>query len=64
VHISSRKFSGKHAYDEALGIFADEAMLHSWQHQLALMVEDDRVAPPVAGLSTTVAFISEGLIRA
>ena len=39
------------AYDEALSLFADEALLHSWRHQLALMVEDDQVAPPVAGLS-------------
>ena len=38
-------------YDEALGLFADEALSHSWRHQLALMVEDDQVAAPVAGLS-------------
>jgi hypothetical protein len=38
-------------YDEALGLFADEALSHSWQHQLALMVDDDQVAAPVAGLS-------------
>jgi hypothetical protein len=39
------------AYDEALGLFADEALLDSWRHQLTLMVDDDQVAAPVAGLS-------------
>ncbi len=38
-------------YDEALGLFADEALSLSWRHQLALMVEDNQVAAPVAGLS-------------
>jgi len=38
-------------YDEALGLFGDEALSHTWRHQLALMVEDDQVAAPVAGLS-------------
>jgi len=39
------------AFDEALGLFGDESLLHSWRHQLGLMVDDDRVAAPVAGLS-------------
>jgi hypothetical protein len=38
-------------YDEALGLFGDETLLHSWRHQLGLMVDDDQVAAPVAGLS-------------
>jgi hypothetical protein len=39
------------AYDEALGLFGDETLLHSWRHQLGLMVDDNQVAAPVAGLS-------------
>jgi hypothetical protein len=39
------------AYDEALGTFADGALLENWRRQLGLMVEDDQVAAPVAGLS-------------
>jgi hypothetical protein len=38
-------------YDEALSLFADDTLLHTWHRQLALMVDDDQVAPPVAGLS-------------
>jgi len=38
-------------YDEALGLFADTTLSHTWRHQLALMVEDDQVAAPIAGLS-------------
>ena len=39
------------AFDEALGLFGDEALSGSWRHQLGLMVEDDQVVPSVAGLS-------------
>jgi hypothetical protein len=39
------------AFDEALGLFGDEALSGSWRHQLGLMVEDDQVVPAVAGLS-------------
>ena len=39
------------AFDEALGLFGDEAFSKSWKHQLGLMVEDDQVVPAVAGLS-------------
>jgi hypothetical protein len=39
------------AYDEALGLFADEALSSSWRLELGRMVEDDQVAASVAGLS-------------
>ena len=39
------------AFDEALGLFGDEALSGSWRHQLGLMVEDDQVVPAIAGLS-------------
>jgi hypothetical protein len=39
------------AYDEALGIFADESLSENWRRQLGLMVDDDQVAASVAGLS-------------
>jgi hypothetical protein len=38
------------AYDEALGLFGDDALLENWRRQLALMMDDDQVAAPVAGL--------------
>jgi hypothetical protein len=38
------------AYDEALGLFGDDALLENWGRQLALMMDDDQVAAPVAGL--------------
>lgn len=37
-------------YDEALRLFSDQALLQNWISQLALMVDDDLVAAPVAGL--------------
>jgi hypothetical protein len=39
------------SYDEALTLFADESLSTTWRRQLGLMVEDDQVAAPVAGLS-------------
>jgi hypothetical protein len=39
------------AYDEALGLFGDEALSAGLQIQLGRMVEDDQVAASVAGLS-------------
>ena len=38
-------------YDEAIHLFADEALIESWRLELAAMVEDDQVAAQVAGLS-------------
>jgi hypothetical protein len=48
---ASARVAAMREYDEVLSLFADETLLQSWRHQLALMVEDDQVAPPVAGLS-------------
>jgi uncharacterized protein DUF5682 len=39
------------AYDEAIHLFAEEALVDSWRQQLARMIEDNQVAAPVAGLS-------------
>jgi hypothetical protein len=39
------------AYDEAIHLFADEALTDSRRQQLAVMVNDDQVAVQVAGLS-------------
>jgi hypothetical protein len=39
------------AYDDALGLFADESLSTTWRRELGRMVEDDQVAAPVAGLS-------------
>jgi hypothetical protein len=48
---ASARVEAMRGYDEALGLFADETLSHTWRHQLALMVEDDQVAAPIAGLS-------------
>ena len=39
------------AYDEALRLFADEALTASWRNELARIVTDDQVTPSIAGLS-------------
>jgi len=39
------------AYDEALRLFADTALTASWRNELAKIVTDDQVTPPIAGLS-------------
>jgi len=36
-------------YDEALGLFGDDALLQTWRNQLVLMLDDDQVAAPIAG---------------
>ncbi len=38
------------AYDEALRLFADEALTASWRNELARIVTDDQVTPAIAGL--------------
>jgi hypothetical protein len=48
---ASARVDAMRGYDQALGLFADETLSHTWRHQLALMVEDDQVAAPIAGLS-------------
>jgi hypothetical protein len=44
------RLAAMHAYDEALGLFGDDALLEGWRHQLALMLDDDQVTAPIAGL--------------
>lgn len=39
------------AYDEALRLFADDALTASWRTELAKIVSDDQVTPSIAGLS-------------
>jgi hypothetical protein len=39
------------AYDEALRLFADDALTASWRNELARIVTDDQVTPSIAGLS-------------
>lgn len=48
---ADQRWSAMVAYDEALALWGDEALLQAWQRELALMVDDDQVAPTVAGLS-------------
>jgi hypothetical protein len=48
---AAARVNAMRAYDEALGLFADESLSTNWRRQLGLMVEDDQVAAPVAGLS-------------
>jgi len=38
-------------YDEALGLFGDEALSSGWRNQLGAMVEDDQATPVIAGFS-------------
>jgi hypothetical protein len=39
------------AYDEALRLFADEALTASWRNELSRIVTDDQATPSIAGLS-------------
>lgn len=44
------RLAAMRAYDEALGVFGDDALEQTWRRQLVLMVDDDQVAAAVAGL--------------
>jgi hypothetical protein len=44
------RLAAMRAYDEALGLFGDDALTEVWRRQLALMLDDDQVAPAIAGL--------------
>ena len=48
---ASARVGAMRAYDEAIHLFAVEALIDSWRQQLAVMVNDDQVAAQVAGLS-------------
>jgi hypothetical protein len=39
------------AYDEALRLFADEALTAAWRNELSRIVTDDQATPSIAGLS-------------
>jgi len=44
------RLAAMRAYDDALRLFAEGALLETWQRHLGDMVHDDRVVPSVAGL--------------
>jgi hypothetical protein len=48
---ASARVGAMRAYDEAIHLLADEALIDSWRQQLAVMVSDDQVAAQVVGLS-------------
>ncbi|MGO4569645.1 DUF5682 family protein [Rhizobium sp. 2YAF20] len=48
---TSKRMMAMRAYDEALGLFADVALLDEWRRQLALIVDDEQVVTPVIGFS-------------
>ncbi|MBB2682760.1 UNVERIFIED_ORG: hypothetical protein GGD47_000329 [Rhizobium etli] len=48
---ASQRIIAMRAYDEALGLFGDPALLAEWRRQLALLVDDEQAAAPVVGFS-------------
>jgi hypothetical protein len=48
---TAQRVNAMRAYDEALGLFGEVALLNDWRRQLALMVDDEHIAAPVAGLA-------------
>jgi hypothetical protein len=48
---ASQRVAAMRAYDEAVGLFGDAALLEDWRRQLALMVDDEQTVAPVAGMS-------------
>ena len=48
---AAARISAMEAYDEALRLFADDALTSSWRHELGRIVGDDQVTPSIAGLS-------------
>lgn len=48
---TAARVTAMRAYDEALGLFGDAALLDAWRRELALMVDDEHVAAPVVGLA-------------
>ena len=49
--VASARVGAMRAFDEAIYLFADAALIESWRQQLALMVNDDQVAAQTAGVS-------------
>jgi hypothetical protein len=48
---TAARVTAMRAYDEALGLFGDAALLEAWRRQLTIMVDDESVVAPVAGVS-------------
>jgi len=48
---AAARISAMEAYDEALRLFADDALTCSWRNELGRIVSDDQITPSVAGLS-------------
>lgn len=48
---TAKRMSAMRAYDEALGLFGDAALLEEWRRQLALLVDDEQAVAPVVGFS-------------
>jgi hypothetical protein len=48
---AAARISAMEAYDEAMRLFADEALTASWRSELGKIVSDDQVTPSIAGLS-------------
>jgi hypothetical protein len=48
---ASARLSAMRDYDEALGLFGDEALSSGWRNQLGSMVEDEQATPVIAGFS-------------
>lgn len=47
----AKRMTAMRAYDEALGLFGDAALLEEWRRQLALLVDDKQTVAPVIGFS-------------
>ena len=48
---AGKRMKAMNAYDEALRLFGDDGLMTAWRAQLSTMVDDEQVAPGVAGLS-------------
>jgi hypothetical protein len=48
---AGKRMKAMNAYDEALRLFGDDGLMAAWRAQLSTMVDDEQVAPGVAGLS-------------
>ena len=48
---ATTRIAAMEAYDEALRLFADDALTASWRNELARIVTDDQVTPSIDGLS-------------
>jgi hypothetical protein len=51
AEVAAARVAAMRDFDEALGLLGDDGLIENWRRQLALIVEDDRVAAPVAGFS-------------